>query len=575
MMDYLEEKGWGKRTVTYHLRDWLISRQRYWGPPIPMIYCEACAKEGKSWFITQKTVIPAKAGIPLDQGIPHQVRDDNNNDWNAVGWYPVPEDQLPVLLPRIEDYKPSSDGIAPLSKHKEFFDTVCPYCGKPAVRETDVSDTFLDSSWYFLRYPSLGLEDRVLKVGVENTCLAGRQGKSKIEKNSDPSSINYLLPLSSTFNHLVSDKQLPWDPQITRRWLPVHMYTGGAEHSVLHLLYSRFVWKCLYDWGYFDFSAKGRPASGWDEPFTNFFAHGLIIKNGMKMSKSKGNVVNLDEYIPKYGADAIRLYLMFMGPLSMGGDFSDTGMEGMSRWVSRVWRIILRSIHSHGVLSRIFPRPTSSSRVSISRHYQSIDHMNTLPPVKQDQSGNLRDCGRSTGIPLCATPQDSTIQTSDIVKRLLEKTIAKITDDMEKRRYNTAIASLMELTNAIVDEGGALGQEELKKYILLLAPFAPHMSEEAWNRLNCRQTYTDPQDSIHRQPWPSYDPRLIEDEKATIVVQINGKTRGTIAIFQNDAKNQDVVETRVRGEEKFAKHFTGPVKKTIFVPGKLINFVLS
>ena len=286
------------------------------------------------------------------------------------------------------------------------------------------------------------------------------------------------------------------------------MYTGGAEHSVLHLLYSRYITMALHDLEYLDF----------DEPFTNFFAHGLIIKNGMKMSKSKGNVVNPDEYIPKYGADAIRLYLMFMGPLSMGGDFSDTGMEGMSRWVGRVWRVICAS----------------------------------LP----------------------ATPQNSAIQTSDIVKRLLEKTIAKITDDMEKRRYNTAIASLMELTNAIVDEGGALGEEELKKYILLLAPFAPHMTEEAWNRLYGRELYTDPQDSIHRQPWPSYDPRLIEDENATIVVQINGKTRGTLAISQKDAKNQEIVEAEIKRVEKFAKHFTGPVKKTIFVPGKLVNFVV-
>ena len=490
MMDYLEEKGWGKRVVTYHLRDWLISRQRYWGPPIPMIYCKACAKEGKSWFTEQKaedTRLPAGQGKQKAENPSSVIRLPSSD---MSGWYPVPEDQLPVLLPRIEDYKPSSDGIAPLSKHKEFFDTVCPYCGKPAVRETDVSDTFLDSSWYFLRYPSL-------------------------QKTENPSS----LPCRQAgVIRLPSSTNLPFDPVITKKWLPVHMYTGGAEHSVLHLLYSRFVWMCLYDWGYFDFSAKGRPASGWDEPFTNFFANGLIIKDGAKMSKSKGNVANPDEYIPKYGADAIRLYLMFMGPLSMGGDFRDTGMEGMSKWVGRVWRVICAS----------------------------------LP----------------------ATPQNFAIQTSDIVKRLLEKTIAKLTDDMEKRRYNTAIASLMELTNAIVDEGGTLGGEELKKYILLLAPFAPYMSEEAWNRLSGRETYTDLHDSVHRQPWPSYDPRFLQDENATIVVQINGKTRGTLAISQKDAKNQEAVEARVKSGEKFAKYFNGSVKKTIFVPGRLVNFVV-
>ncbi|MCJ7826426.1 class I tRNA ligase family protein [Patescibacteria group bacterium] len=311
------------------------------------------------------------------------------------------------------------------------------------------------------------------------------------------------------------------------------MYTGGAEHSVLHLLYSRFITMALHDLGYLDF----------EEPFTNFFAHGLIIKDGDKMSKSKGNIVNPDEYIEKYGADAIRLYLMFMGPFSMGGDFRDTGMEGMSKWVGRVWRIILRSLENQELVEN-----------------QGVAHQHTL---------NNRDSLHANW----RGPHENIVEISEEVKRLLEKTIAKLTDDMEKRRYNTAIATLMELTNVIVDEGGALGQEELKKYILLLSPFAPHMSEEAWNRLNGRETYTDPHDSVHCQPWPSYDPKLVEDEKTTIVVQINGKTRGTVAISQKDAKNQEVVETRVRGEEKFAKYFTGPVKKTIFVPGKLVNLL--
>jgi leucyl-tRNA synthetase len=547
MMDYLEEKGWGKRTVTYHLRDWLISRQRYWGPPIPMIYCKACAKEGKGWFSSKEAaevanenldsssvadaISPSTPSLRASEAEQNFVRSPQFHK-SMFGWFPVPEDQLPVLLPRIEDYKPSVDGIAPLSKHKEFFDTVCPGCGKPAVRETDVSDTFLDSSWYFLRYPSLGLEDRVLKVGVDDR-------KSKIEKKSHLSSTINLPPLSSMIDYLV-----PFDPIITKKWLPVHMYTGGAEHSVLHLLYSRYITMVLHDLGYLDF----------DEPFTNFFAHGLIIKNGMKMSKSKGNVVNPDEYIPKYGADAIRLYLMFMGPLSMGGDFSDTGMEGMSRWVGRVWRVMLRSLENLEKVQR-----------------EGVARVEGSP-----SSARIRQLAERTsdgGKPVTG-PHENSAETSEEVKRLLEKTIAKLTDDMEKRRYNTAIASLMELTNAIVDEGGALGEEELKKYICLLAPFAPYMTEEAWNRLHGRETYTDPQDSVHRQPWSSYDPRLIEDEKATIVVQINGKTRGTIEISQKDAKNQEVVETRVRGEEKFAKYFTGPVKKTIFVPGKLINFVV-
>jgi len=260
------------------------------------------------------------------------------------GWYTVPEDKLPVLLPRIEDYKPGDDGIAPLAKHKEFYETTCPGCKGKAVRETDVSDTFLDSSWYFLRYPSVGL-------------------------NRD---------------------LLPWDPAIIKKWLPVDMYTGGAEHSVLHLLYSRFVTMALKDWGYLTF----------EEPFSKFYAHGLVIKDGAKMSKSKGNIVTPDEYIRLYGSDALRLYLMFMGPFDQGGDFRDSSMEGMSRWVGRVWRMAQTSIMN---------RSKSSSVTIISA---------------------------------------------------LQKVIKRVGDDMEKRRYNTAIAGMMEWTNLVADEGARLPTPE-------------------------------------------------------------------------------------------------------------------
>src|SRR3989338_2618828 len=213
LMDYLEKKGWGKRVTSYRLRDWCISRQRYWGAPIPMIYCEKC------------------------------------------NWQPVSDKDLPVLLPDLSDWKPEGTGKGPLAKAASFVKTKCPKCGGDAERETDVCDTFLDSSWYFLLYPST------------------RSG------------------------------QVPWDPEITKKWLPVEQYTGGAEHTVLHLLYSRFIWMCFYDWGYFDFSTKGRTAFGWEEPFENFYAHGLIIAEGAKMSKSKGNIVNPDTYINKYGAE--------------------------------------------------------------------------------------------------------------------------------------------------------------------------------------------------------------------------------------------------------------------------------
>ncbi len=463
MMDYFEEKGWGKPVTMYHLRDWLISRQRYWGPPIPMIYCKACEK--------------AKKGERPEM----------------QGWYSVPEDELPVKLPRIEDYKPGDDGIAPLAKHKEFYETTCPGCGAKAVRETDVSDTFLDSSWYFLRYPS------------------------------------------------TDDKTCPWDPAITKKWLPVAMYTGGAEHSVLHLLYSRFVTMAFHDWGLI---------SHFEEPFTRFYAHGLVIKDGAKMSKSKGNVINPDEYIALYGADSLRLYLMFMGPFDQGGDFRDTAMEGMSRWVGRIWRMANSS-------------------------FGKFDQL-----VKLDQSE---------------------------IHHALHKLIKKVTEDVEKRRYNTAIASMMEFTNLVQDNGGMLGREELATFLKLLAPFAPHVTEELWMRMNAAlvasknfdpssESVTDlgqhsvssrveagqnfsrsPQrtNSIHLQPWPTYNPAEITEELVQMLVQINGKLRDKLEVSNQQSKDQSAIEKLVLSRPNVQK-FLGSTgaRKIIFVPGRLINFVI-
>jgi len=416
MMDYLEEKGWGKRVTTYHLRDWLISRQRYWGPPIPMIHCPTC------------------------------------------GWQPVPEKDLPVVLPRIDDYKPGDDGVAPLAKHKDFYNVACPKCGQAARRETDVSDTFLDSSWYFLRYPSVSLDSRD-----------------------------------------------PWDPKITKKWLPVHLYTGGAEHSVLHLMYSRFVAMALRDFGYID----------WDEPFTKFYAHGLMIKDGAKMSKSKGNVVNPDEYIARYGADSLRLYLMFTGPYDQGGDFRDSAMEGMSRWVQKVWRMAQKSMseHSH--------------------------------------------------------------ESSATVKKALHKAIKKLGEDIERRRYNTAIAAMMELVNAVGEEQGVMGAEDLKDFLKILAPFAPYMTEELYQMITKSQYTFTKSNSIHTQPWPAYDPELLVEDTVQIAVQVNGKLRDTIAISYQLSAIREEVENVARASDRVAKHLVGKtVNKVIFVPGKLINFVV-
>jgi len=439
IMDYMEEKGMGKRTSTYHLRDWLISRQRYWGPPIPMIYCETCAKAGKG---EQK---------------------------NMPGWYTVPEEDLPVLLPEIEDYKPGDDGVAPLAKHKEFYEVLCPGCGGKARRETDVSDTFLDSSWYFLRYPSINI----------------RQERKQ-------------------------SNDLPWDPEATKKWLPVAQYTGGAEHSVLHLLYSRFVTMALKDMGYVDF----------EEPFTNFFAHGMIIKDGAKMSKSKGNIVNPDEYIPKYGADALRLYLMFMGPLSEGGDFRDTGMEGMAKWVGRVWRLMSES--------------AKSVQMEGNKELLANNH------------------------------------------QVIHKTLAEVTKDMPKRRYNTAIAHLMECMNILGENQGVIGHDDIKIFLQMLAPFAPHLAEELWCRVEGRETWTDPKDSIFGQKWPEVDKDAIVDTMISIVIQVNGKVRETLSVDVKDTKNQDKLEILAKKSEKVSKYLsTGKLIKTIFVPGKLLNFVVA
>jgi leucyl-tRNA synthetase len=426
IMDYLEGKGWGKRVTTYHLRDWLISRQRYWGPPIPMIFCKTCAAAGRG----QRKDMP--------------------------GWYAVSESDLPVLLPRIEDYKPGDDGVAPLAKHKEFYETACPGCKGKAVRETDVSDTFLDSSWYFLRYPS------------------------------------------------TSDTKEVFDKNITKKWLPVDMYTGGAEHSVLHLMYSRFVTMALHDWGFLDF----------DEPFTRFYAHGLVIKDGAKMSKSKGNVVNPDEYIKLYGSDALRLYLMFMGPFDQGGDFRDTAMEGMNRWVGRIWRMAQASIGKQS--------PTSSATISSA----------------------------------------------------LQKAVKRVGDDLEKRRYNTAIAGLMEFTNLVSDESGALGNEDLKTFTLILAPFSPYLTEELWQQIHGYKEFK-PSQSVHVQPWPMFDRSKIIDQDVTIAIQVNGKLRDTIPVAVGMALIQKDIETEAKNRENIKKYLAGKaVKKTIFVPGKLINFVI-
>ncbi len=299
IMNYMELEGYGKREVSYHLRDWLISRQRYWGPPIPMIFCEACAEKGSSWFDTDE----AKARLKIkDLGFKSDKKDLKSSILNLksdmAGWYP--EENLPVELPYIKDFKPLGTGKAPLASHPEFYETTCPGCGGKARRETDVSDTFLDSAWYFLRYLTTDLHHVPFPMSSEKAEKFKGATKDEVGK---------------------AEKR--------KSWVPVTMYIGGAEHSVLHLLYARFITMALCDMGYVDF----------EEPFVRFYAHGLIIKDGAKMSKSRGNIINPDDYIRKYGADTLRTYLLFLGPFDQGGDFRDSGIEGMNRFLKRVWKL--------------------------------------------------------------------------------------------------------------------------------------------------------------------------------------------------------------------------------------------
>ncbi|MBI2888573.1 MAG: leucine--tRNA ligase [Candidatus Liptonbacteria bacterium] len=332
---FMEKRGIAKRTVYFRLRDWLISRQRYWGAPIPMIHCDACAKEGKG----EQKEMP--------------------------GWYAVPEKDLPVELPYVKDFRPQGKGESPLASVEPFYKTKCPGCKGQARRETDVSDTFLDSAWYFLRYPS------------------------------------------------ATDAKRPWDPSLTKKWLPVNMYIGGAEHSVLHLLYSRFVTMALHDMQLLHF----------EEPFTKFRAHGLLIKEGAKMSKSKGNVVNPDEYVKKFGADTLRMYLMFLAPFEQGGDFRDASILGVERFLKRVWKLF------------------SDKRQATSDKEQKE------------------------------------------LEQLIHRTVKKVTGDIENLHYNTAISALMVLLNKMEGVRPSLSRVACSMFLKMLAPFAPFMTEEIWREV--------------------------------------------------------------------------------------------
>ncbi|MBU2008739.1 MAG: leucine--tRNA ligase [Chloroflexi bacterium] len=409
---YLEEKGWGKKAVSYRLRDWLISRQRYWGAPIPMVYCDTC------------------------------------------GIVPVPERDLPVLLPPDAEFRPT--GESPLKYHEKFVNTTCPNCSGPARRETDTMDTFMCSSWYFFRYAS---------------------------------------------PHY---RRYPWDKKKLQRWLPVDLYTGGAEHATMHLLYARFFTKALRDMGLVDFG----------EPFTRFFSQGVIVVDRHKMSKSRGNVITPDPYVEELGADVVRAYLMFIGPWEHGGEWDDSGISGMARWLSRVWNLVMEPY----------------------------------------------------------TPRSPQPQATQALRRALHQTIKKVSEDMEDFHFNTMLAALMELTNLMgkvkeaADVEPSAWEEARKALLLLLAPTAPHLAEELWERLG--QPY-----SIHLQPWPKHDPELAREDEITLVIQVNGKLRDRVQVPASITEEQ--ARELALSREKVQAHLAGKaIEKAIFVPGRLLNLVV-
>ncbi len=468
----VEKKNMAQKTTQYHLRDWLISRQRYWGPPIPMIHCESCNKAGKSWF----TESGAAGSVESRRDPIASLQDDKS----MAGWYPVAQEQLPVLLPVVSDFKPLGTGRAPLANYPEFYETTCPGCGGQATRETDVSDTFLDSAWYFFRY---------LATDSSDTPFPMKSASVISSEARDPKQSEHEISLRQR-----PDRNDKLEDRL--KWLPVTSYIGGAEHAVLHLLYSRFVTMVLKDLGYIDF----------EEPYAKFRANGLIIKDGAKMSKSKGNVINPDDYIKKYGSDTLRTYLGFVGPFTQGGDFQDTGIEGINRFLIRVWKLVKNNLHAD-------------------------------------------------------TPMSS--QTESLV----HQTIKGYAEDMEELRFNTAISKGMILYNHISNE------EKQSKFALqvllqVLAPFAPHMTEELWHQMGNST-------SIHLSQWPHFDPEKIISDTVTIAIQVNGKLRETLVLPSSKINEKNHIEATAKEQEnvkRFLENMT--IRKVIYVPGKILNFVV-
>ncbi len=430
IVKYLEERGIGKGSVRYKLRDWLISRQRYWGAPIPVVYCEKC------------------------------------------GVVPVPVEDLPVVLPDEKDVDFNREGMSPLETAEEWKHTKCPICGGDAIRETETMDTFVCSSWYYLRFTS-------------------------------PDALKH-------------PEDFPFDKDNAHYWMPVDQYIGGVEHAILHLLYSRFFTKFLYKKGYVKFK----------EPFKNLFTQGMVLYQGSAMSKSKGNVISPEEIVKKYGVDAERLFILFIAPPEADADWTDRGIEGMSRYVNRIWRMFNK-------------------------------FMDVAKKGKDNyDTSSLDELDRA-------------------LRRKLHETIKKVTIDIEERfHFNTAIASMMELTNELSlylnkrkSPNPDVLREVFKNFLLLLAPFAPFLSEELWERFGGKE-------SIHLKEWPSWDEEALKRERIKIIIQVNGKVRGKIEV-PNNSDEKEIEEAALK--EKSVKRFIEgkEIKKIIHVKNKLINIVVG
>ena len=405
MIEWLEANGKGRDKVNYKLRDWVFSRQRYWGEPIPMVKCEKC------------------------------------------GWQPLPESSLPLTLPDITDFEPGPDGESPLARHTDWVKTTCPCCGGPATRETDTMPQWAGSSWYFLRY-------------VDNHNSEALVSREKADK-----------------------------------YLPVDMYIGGVEHAVLHLLYSRFYTKFLCDIGVIDF----------DEPFKKLFNQGMITgKNGIKMSKSKGNVVSPDDLVRDYGCDSLRLYELFVGPPEQDAEWDDRGIEGVSRFLNRFWNLVMDS-------------------------------------------------------------KDKDVKETKEMVKLRHKLVYDIEQRFNQFSLNTVISGFMEYNNKLMDlakKEGGIDKETLKTFVILLAPFAPHIGEELWSQLGGT-------DSVFHSQWPECDTEAMKDDEVEVAVQVNGKTRAVISVPADISKEDAIVQ----GKEAVKDKMAGNIVKEIYVPGKIINIV--